>query len=93
MWPRRSSGLSSFPGRSLLNVRRALIRATRTMIQALIPVAIAFFSAVGADGSFAGIEAHAKVLSVGLFVAVGAGLTSLMQNLIEDRANLNIPKG
>lgn len=74
-------------------LRSAFTRAIRTTVQALIPVAVAFFSAVGADGSFAGISAHAKVLSIGLFVAFGAGVVSFLQNLTEDHTSLNLPKG
>lgn len=74
-------------------IRAALTRAVRTTIQALVPVAVAFFAAVGADGSFAGIAAHAKVLSVGLFIAFGAGVVSFLQNLTEDNTSLNVPKG
>lgn len=78
-----------------MQVRSALTRAIRTTIQALIPVAIAFFTAVGADGSFAGIGQHAKVLSVGLFVAVGAGVVSFLQNLTETGTTLGekVPRG
>jgi hypothetical protein len=82
-------------GEEPLAIRAALTRAVRTTIQALIPVAIAFFAAVGADASFAGIAAHAKVLSVGLFVAFGAGVVSFLQNLTETGTTLGdkVPRG
>lgn len=72
-----------------MQVRAALTRAIRTTGQALIPVAVAFFSAVGADQSFAGIKAHANILAVGLFIAFGAGVVSFLQNVTEERTDVD----
>lgn len=75
-----------------MNYKAAAVRAFRTFLQGVLATFTAFFLAVKDDGTFLSISAHGEVLLFGLFLSFCAALISFIQNLLEDRSGLNVPK-
>lgn len=76
-----------------MSYKPALIRGLRTFLQGCLATLMAFYLVVKGDGTFVSIEAHGAVLLFGFFLAFVAGLISVIQNFLEDRSTVNIPKG
>lgn len=75
-----------------MNWKSAAVRAFRTFLQGVLATFITFFLAVKDDGTFVNIKAHGAVLAFGFFISACAAVVALLQNLLEDRSGLNIPK-
>lgn len=72
--------------------KAAVTRAIRTTIQAAGAAVLAFYLTVQSDGTFVNIKVHGAVLAFGLFLALVAGVLSLLQNLAEDNSDADVPK-
>lgn len=73
-------------------MRNALVRAVRTFLQGCLATLTVFYLAVKSDGTFISISAHGEVLAFGFFLSFVAGVISFLQNLLEDRSSVNVPK-
>jgi zinc transporter ZupT len=65
--------------------RAALVRAFRTLLQALLGVAVAFVAWLGAQSAFSWVEikVEGSKLLLGLAIAAGAFVVAWLQNVLE----------
>lgn len=76
-----------------MDIKAALVRAVRTLLQGLAATFLAFQLAVKGDGTFVNIKAHGSVLAFGLFLSVCAAVVAFIQNLLETWRDTTVPRG